>query len=104
MDGGYTLSKLNKEWRLIDKGKSSGAKVANYELTDKTVVIIDEAAMASRGLLKPLLDRAKEKESKVIFVGDPSQIAAIDRGDIGRLLFDGAHSLEQVIRQCIKIT
>ncbi|MDC0864824.1 AAA family ATPase, partial [Rickettsiaceae bacterium] len=99
MDAGFTLSKLSKEWRSIEKGKSSRDRAAKYELTDKTVVILDEAGMASRGLLKPLFERASEKGSKVIIVGDPGQISAIDRADVSRLLFDGGSKLTEVMRQ-----
>ncbi len=55
--------------------------------------------MAARSLLKPLLDRAQEKGSKVICVGDAGQIAAIDRGDISRILLADANVLQEVHRQ-----
>ena len=99
MDAGFTLTKLRNEWGDIDKGRSKEGRIEKYELTDKTVVILDEAGMASASLVQPLLDRAREKGSKVIVVGDSGQISSISRADIGRLLFDGGDRLENVVRQ-----
>jgi len=99
MDSGFTLSKLSKEWRSIDNKKSSRDRAAKYELTDKTVVILDEAGMASRSLLTSLFDRALARGAKIIVVGDPGQISAIDRADVSRLLFDGGSKLTEVMRQ-----
>ena len=79
MNSGFTLSRLDKEWRSIDKGSSSNNKVNEYELSDKTVVIVDEAAMAPRYLLQSLFTRAIEKGTKIISVGDTGQISSIDR-------------------------
>ncbi len=62
-------------------------------LDRRTVVVIDEAAMAStRGLL-PLLDAAHDAGAKVVMVGDPHQLDAIDAGG---LLNGLAHRLPPV--------
>jgi flagellar biosynthesis GTPase FlhF len=99
MDSGFTLSRLDKEWRSIDKGSSSNNKVNEYELSDKTVVIVDEAAMAPRYLLQSLFTRAIEKGTKIISVGDTGQISSIDRSDMSRLILDGGAVLSEVRRQ-----
>lgn len=99
MDSGFTLSRLDKEWRSIDKGSSSNNKVNEYELSDKTVVIVDEAAMAPRYLLQSLFTRAIEKGTKIISVGDTGQISSIDRSDMSRLILDGGAVLDEVRRQ-----
>lgn len=99
MDSGFTLSKLDKEWRSIDKGRSSNNKINEYELSDKTVVIVDEAAMVPRYLLQSLFTRAIEKGAKIISVGDTGQISSIDRSDMSRLILDGGAMLSEVRRQ-----
>jgi hypothetical protein len=99
MDSGFTLSKLAKEWRSIDKDRGSDARASLYELSEKTVIIVDEAAMAPRYLLQALMDRAMLKKSKIISVGDGGQISSIDRADISRLLLDGGVELGEVRRQ-----
>ncbi len=99
MDSGFTLSKLDKEWRSIDKGRSGNNRINEYELSDKTVVIVDEAAMAPRYLLQSLFTRAIEKGAKIISVGDTGQISSIDRSDMSRLILDGGAVLGEVRRQ-----
>ena len=99
MDSGFTLSKLDKEWRSIDKGRSGNNRINEYELSDKTVVIVDEAAMAPRYLLQSLFTRAIERRAKIISVGDTGQISSIDRSDMSRLILDGGAVLSEVRRQ-----
>jgi hypothetical protein len=99
MDSGFTLSRLDKEWRSIDKGSSSNNRINEYELSDKTVVIVDEAAMAPRYLLQSLFTRTIEKGAKIISVGDTGQISSIDRSDMSRLILDGGAVLSEVRRQ-----
>ncbi len=48
----------------------------------RTVVVIDEAAMASTRGLVPLLDAAHDAGAKVVMVGDPHQLDAIDAGGL----------------------
>ena len=47
-----------------------------------TVLVIDEAAMASTRGLVPLLDAAHDAGAKVVMVGDPRQLDAIDAGGL----------------------
>lgn len=99
MDAGFTLSKLDKEWNNIDNGKSSNNRAGIYELTNKTVVIVDEASMVPKFLLQNLLGRAQDKGAKVICVGDTGQIASIDRADTSRLVLKDSCTLDEVRRQ-----
>ena len=48
----------------------------------QTVVVIDEAAMASTRGLVPLLDAAHDAGAKLVMVGDPRQLDAIDAGGL----------------------
>ncbi len=47
-----------------------------------TVVVIDEAAMAGTRNLAPLLDAAHQAHAKVVLVGDPKQLDAIQAGGL----------------------
>ncbi len=59
---------------LLDLGKGQG------DLDDKTVLVVDEAAMLGTRKLTPLLDHAQRRGTKVILVGDDRQFAPIDAG------------------------
>jgi hypothetical protein len=59
---------------LYDVGKG------RLELDDKTVLVVDEAAMLGTRKLAPLLDHAHHARAKVILVGDDRQFASIDAG------------------------
>jgi hypothetical protein len=54
----------------------------DLELDTRTVVVIDEATMASTRGLAPLVDAAHRAGSKVVLVGDPHQLDAIDAGGL----------------------
>jgi conjugative relaxase-like TrwC/TraI family protein len=49
-------------------------------LDDRTVLVVDEAAMLGTRKLAPLLEHAQRADAKVILVGDDRQFAAIDAG------------------------
>jgi conjugative relaxase-like TrwC/TraI family protein len=59
---------------LMDLGKRQGG------LDERTVLVVDEAAMLGTRKLTPLLDHADRAGAKVILVGDDRQFAAIDAG------------------------
>ncbi len=65
----------------------------SLQLDRTTVLVVDEAAMASTRGLAPLLDAAHTASAKVVMVGDPHQLDAIDAGG---LLNGLAHRLEPV--------
>ena len=50
------------------------------ELDDRTVLVVDEAAMVATRKLAPVLAHAKRAGAKVVLVGDDRQFASIDAG------------------------
>ena len=52
------------------------------QLDDRTVVVVDEAAMVGTRQLAVLLDTAAAARAKVVLVGDPKQLSAIDAGGL----------------------
>ncbi len=50
------------------------------KLTDKTVLILDEAGMIGTRDLHEILKEATKAGSKVVLIGDPKQLQPIDRG------------------------
>jgi conjugative relaxase-like TrwC/TraI family protein len=51
-------------------------------LDARTVLVVDEAAMAGTRQLATLLDAAHDAHGKVVLVGDPKQLNAIDAGGL----------------------
>jgi ATP-dependent exoDNAse (exonuclease V) alpha subunit len=68
---------------------------------DRTVVILDEAAMIDTKLMAQLVGHAERAGAKLIMVGDDRQLSSIDRGGMFGVLKDqhGAAELAQVRRQ-----
>ncbi|MFL6238832.1 MAG: MobF family relaxase [Actinomycetes bacterium] len=72
-----------------------------YRLTDRSVVVVDEASMLATAHLDQLTALAAQASAKVVLVGDPAQLGTIDRaGGMLPALADALHapSLEQVHR------
>jgi conjugative relaxase-like TrwC/TraI family protein len=59
---------------LLDLGRG------REELDDKTVLVVDEAAMVATRKLAPLLGHAERAGAKVVLVGDDRQFASIQAG------------------------
>jgi AAA domain len=59
---------------LLDLGRGQ------TELDDRTVLVVDEAAMVGTRKLAPLLDHADRARAKVVLVGDDHQFASIAAG------------------------
>jgi len=75
--------------------------VGERSLTDKTVLVIDEAAMVDTRNFARLVDHAEEAGSKLVCVGDPKQLQSIQAGGAFiklAELVDGAR-LTEVFRQ-----
>jgi Ti-type conjugative transfer relaxase TraA len=68
---------------------------------DKTVVIVDEAAMIDTRLMAMVTAHAHDAHAKLILVGDDRQLSSIDRGGMFGTLKDrhGAAELTEVRRQ-----
>lgn len=73
-------------------------------LTDKTVLIVDEAGMVGSRQMQALLFEAERAGSKVILCGDPEQIPSVEAGCPFRFLLERTQhtSLRSVVRQKIE--
>jgi conjugative relaxase-like TrwC/TraI family protein len=79
----------------------SAGQLRRYQLTPRSVVVVDEASMLATADLDQLTALAAQTGAKVVLVGDPAQLGAIDRaGGMLPALADQLHapSLEQVHR------
>jgi conjugative relaxase-like TrwC/TraI family protein len=56
----------------LDRGREA--------LSDRTVLVMDEAGMVGSRMLTRLLEHAQQAHAKVVLVGDDRQLAAIDAG------------------------
>lgn len=76
-----------------------------YSLTDKHLVIVDEAGMIGTSQWAQLLQFTQKANAKLIAVGDDHQFKAIEAGDFFRRLKEKAHEqdylseLNNIIRQ-----
>ena len=68
---------------------------------NRTVVMVDEAAMLDTKIMAELTGAARDAGAKLILVGDDRQLASIDRGGMFGALKDqyGAAALSEVARQ-----
>ena len=71
------------------------------ELTNRTVLVIDEAGMIGSKQLSQILDYAEQAHAKVVLVGDHQQLQPVDAGGVFRLLAQnlGYASLQNIQRQ-----
>jgi conjugative relaxase-like TrwC/TraI family protein len=76
------------------------AEVQGFGLPRRGVVVVDEAAMASTRTLARLQDLAVRDRAKLILIGDPEQLPAIEHPGAFRALVDrlGAIELTEVRR------
>ena len=92
MDGSRTIASFR--WHL-DQNRLA--------LTDRHVLVLDEAGMASDRDVAFLLDRARLAGAKVVLVGDDRQLGAIGPGGAMGALVErhggAVHSLDQNVRQ-----
>ncbi len=92
----YAWEKHQHHSDLIQSGKLWGRpyqysmrtiqELTPHLLTEKDVVIVDEANMVGNHLWEPFLKHATEKGAKVLIVQDPAQIKSRAPGDTGRLM------------------
>lgn len=71
------------------------------QLTDRDVLVIDEAGLTGTRQMERVLSAAREAGAKVVLVGDPEQLQAIEAGAAFRLLAEahGAVEITEVRRQ-----
>jgi exodeoxyribonuclease-5 len=94
---GYSLFKLRPA--ITKYGKESITNAGICDIPKEAVVIIDESSMIGNKFLKAIVDIVKERNLKLVFVGDPFQLPP--PSDICSI-FDGSlsmYSLTQVHRQ-----
>ena len=70
-------------------------------LTDRDVLVVDEAGMIGSRQMERLLSRAEAAGAKVVLVGDPEQLQAIEAGAAFRAIAErvGAVEITEVRRQ-----
>jgi Ti-type conjugative transfer relaxase TraA len=70
-------------------------------LTHKSVLVIDEAGMIGTRQMERVLAEAEKRHAKVVLVGDPEQLQAIEAGAAFRSIAErhGAFEITQVRRQ-----
>lgn len=76
---------------LTGKNYDTRKKVRNYrddKLHYGDIVIIDEASMLSDENYKDVVDIAKNRNAKVIFVGDKAQLAPVGQNEISKVFRD----------------
>ncbi|NUL44094.1 relaxase domain-containing protein [Cellulosimicrobium funkei] len=66
--------------RLAAKLAQQHADQARYTLTENQMLIVDEASMVSTAQLAELARQADAAGTKVLLVGDPAQLEAVDAG------------------------
>lgn len=90
--------------KLVELGQSRGAltdEIDRWSLHPGQVVIVDEASLAGTFALDRLTKQAADAGAKVVLVGDPYQLAAVDAGGAFRMLVGdrtSAPELSQVRR------
>ncbi|MCK8787869.1 Ti-type conjugative transfer relaxase TraA [Roseomonas sp. NAR14] len=87
-----TLASLKWGWREGREGD---------RLTSRDVLVVDEAGMVGSRQMERVLSHAREAGAKVVLVGDPEQLQAIEAGAAFRALAErhGAAELGEVRRQ-----
>ncbi|TFD14463.1 TraA-like conjugal transfer protein [Cryobacterium sp. TMT1-2-2] len=89
--------------KLVDvhrHGSPEQQESDQYRIDSNTVLLIDEAGMASTPLLADVLALAKQHGATIRLLGDPAQLAAVESGGALRLIEQrvGASYLDQVHR------
>ena len=94
-----TLHKLLMELDGID------GKPPTRVLTDRDVLILDESGMVGSRMMHRLVRHADRAGAKIVLVGDPKQLQAIEAGGILRTAIAkvGRQSLERIQRQKVAI-
>ncbi|WP_267350651.1 Ti-type conjugative transfer relaxase TraA, partial [Sphingomonas sp. GM_Shp_2] len=88
--GSRTIASLEYQWA---KGRE--------HLTSRDVLVVDEAGMIGTRQMERVLSHAREAGAKVVLVGDPEQLQAIEAGAAFRALGEqhGAVEITEIRRQ-----
>ncbi len=97
----WSLHPSSEHARIVKRLRA----LEGYELTDKHLVIVDEAGMVGTAQWKEILEQVQKAGAKLIAVGDNHQFKAIDAGDFFRKFKEEAQAknhvseLSQILRQ-----
>ncbi len=100
-DAGINGAVNSSEWiTAIDRGR--GREFARLAPRANDLVIVDEAGMMSTDDLHRIVTEAQARGAKVVMVGDPAQLSAVEAGGMFRLLAADsqthAYELDEVYR------
>ena len=102
----HTLAKWQYDWRLRAEKEQEGKQLKQTTrllptLGPKDIFIIDEASMVDVKTMDHILEEAKIRGAKVIFIGDNQQLSAIGQGGALEKLVHRVipASLTQIYRQ-----
>lgn len=90
-----------KFWSIHTSKEHSGLErrlhdLDQYSLTNKHLVIVDEAGMIGTNQWSSILKYVEKSKSKLIVVGDDHQFKAIEAGDFFRKLKEKAQGLDRI--------
>lgn len=71
---------------LLVENEHDAGPMRQYRLDRKTVVILDEASLASTSDAARLIELAKQAGSKLVMVGDDEQLQSVDAGGLFSIL------------------
>lgn len=93
---GRTLASLTYSWRGLHTHRGIPAKTlpVGVEIGRGTMLLVDEAAMASTKDLAALQELADHAGAIVRLIGDPAQLDAVETGGALRMLADATHAPE----------
>jgi ATP-dependent exoDNAse (exonuclease V) alpha subunit len=86
---------------LTRRRADMAADMERGSLSDRDVIVVDEAAMIGARQMERLLTAAHQAGAKVVLVGDHEQLQAIEAGAAFRALMDrhGAAQMTEIFRQ-----
>src|SRR5699024_8263374 len=94
----YTLAKLTRRWR--GETGQAGTLPEGISISEGTMLLVDEASLASTKDLATLTDIAESHGAIVRLLGDPAQLDAVETGGAFRLLAERTRApmLDTVVR------
>lgn len=99
----YELDKMPMAIRWSDQGKHLyfDFKGCQFELNEKSVLIVDEAGMVNTSHFLQLAQACQEAGAKLVAVGDPRQLQAIEGASPFGEMIDrfGSAVLDEILRQ-----
>ena len=101
---GTSAADRTRRFKLQTQIDTRTAQLDATRLTERDVVVLDEAAMVGSRDMHRLVSAARLAGSKVVMVGDAEQLQAIDAGGPFRALCDrlGAVAITDVRRQSVE--